>query len=347
MAGGGVAFSQALQEANSSSEPVVKYGTGGRITGGVRRFAVGGSSTAGVVSNTDVGDDFGGFGTNGLGANYDYSVDRIEPVFTDNFNNVNLDTTGAVNPFAASATVLDGNVYNTYGAFGESVPSSVTNQLPSGTTVVQNADGTYSTMDQSGNAGIIGSTSSTFNPRIDVTFGGNTYTDTGADTGIAGLNTAGSTGSTTTDASTIGGLYSTGLSNPTSSTSSLLGPGSTANPSDLIQTEYGLIGTGNYTLPTNAIDLINSTSTPATTDTSKTTDAVFTPTTTSTTNTPTTTSTTSTPATTTTNSTPTATNTTGTNGTNAVFPSKFSGICCLSASSIEKSTKPAFLICSL
>ena len=33
MAGGGVAFNEALQEANSSSEPVVRYGTGGRIAG--------------------------------------------------------------------------------------------------------------------------------------------------------------------------------------------------------------------------------------------------------------------------------------------------------------------------
>ena len=64
MAGGGAAFSQTLEGMNGSSpsEPVIKYGTGGRITGfatggqiehqGIRHFACGGD-TLGTISNAD------------------------------------------------------------------------------------------------------------------------------------------------------------------------------------------------------------------------------------------------------------------------------------------------------
>ena len=84
MAGGGVAFSQALGgqglEGTNPSEPVVKYGTGGRITGfadgghirypGIRHFDVGGDTSLGFMSNADYGADFdsdfgGGFGGSG------------------------------------------------------------------------------------------------------------------------------------------------------------------------------------------------------------------------------------------------------------------------------------------
>lgn len=80
MAGGGVAFNEALQNESmgntNSSEPVVKYGTGGRITGfaeggklgsdGIRRFAMAGAvggDDNGVIANDlggfDFGNDFG------------------------------------------------------------------------------------------------------------------------------------------------------------------------------------------------------------------------------------------------------------------------------------------------
>ena len=56
MANGGMAFSQAVQD--MGSEPI-KYGTGGRITGGVRRFDIGGDASSGIISNADYGADSG------------------------------------------------------------------------------------------------------------------------------------------------------------------------------------------------------------------------------------------------------------------------------------------------
>jgi len=63
MAGGGVAFSQALNNQAEAgvdpNEPVVKYGTGGRITH-VRRFRYGGDTMAESFMNDDSGGGFGG-----------------------------------------------------------------------------------------------------------------------------------------------------------------------------------------------------------------------------------------------------------------------------------------------
>jgi hypothetical protein len=63
MAGGGAAFSQTLQSQDEtnmgSGEPVIRYGTGGRITHGVRRFDVGGDTSWGTISNADYGGDSG------------------------------------------------------------------------------------------------------------------------------------------------------------------------------------------------------------------------------------------------------------------------------------------------
>ena len=82
MAGGGAAFSQTLQSQDEtnmgSGEPVIRYGTGGRITHGVRRFDIGGESTLGVISNADYGSDYGpgdfGGGFGGNGGAYDLGI---------------------------------------------------------------------------------------------------------------------------------------------------------------------------------------------------------------------------------------------------------------------------------
>jgi hypothetical protein len=82
MAGGGAAFSQSLQSQDEtnmgSGEPVVRYGTGGRISG----FANGGNvDSNGVVRLNVGGDDFtftaqdGGGGAGGFGDSYDFGGD--------------------------------------------------------------------------------------------------------------------------------------------------------------------------------------------------------------------------------------------------------------------------------
>jgi len=115
MAGGGAAFSQAIQgmEDSNSGEPVVKYGTGGRISGfatggqlsddGIRRFAFGGD-TLGVMSNADYGGDFGGFDFGGgysdtneaiqdwQNTDYNYSSDTAGPMAGDSSLNSDKNT---------------------------------------------------------------------------------------------------------------------------------------------------------------------------------------------------------------------------------------------------------------
>jgi hypothetical protein len=291
---------------------------GGGIGGGV-------GGAGGYQGGTDYTVGAGGFTNNNTGFNVPSDTDVNDYLNLDNFpasgpglllaggNNdavsdagsgftmptnstlgSNLDGYGLDSGLNASATVLDGNVSNTYGAFGETVPSSVTDQLTSGSTAVANNNGTYTAIDSDGNLSTFDSNGvavggGSDNPYgytfpIDVTYGGVTYpnvsagtntTDsttgstTGSNTGIAGLDTTGGTGSTSVDtsnATTLGGLYGTGTSNNLSTTSPLLGSGSTASPSDLIQTNVGIIGTGNYNTPVTYVDLNgNIVTTPATT----------------------------------------------------------------------------------
>ena len=77
MAGGGVAFGQSLEgmAGSNPSEPVVKYGTGGRITNGVRRFAIGGDSTLGTINNSDLGANDWYDGGGDFGGGYDFGGD--------------------------------------------------------------------------------------------------------------------------------------------------------------------------------------------------------------------------------------------------------------------------------
>jgi hypothetical protein len=77
MAGGGVAFSQALEN-QGTGEPVAKYGTGGRITGGVRRFDVGGDTSFGSIAND--GYDAGGGGDLSNFLNSNESLDNFNPI---------------------------------------------------------------------------------------------------------------------------------------------------------------------------------------------------------------------------------------------------------------------------
>lgn len=111
MSGGGVAFSQALenQGGTNSSEPVIKYGTGGRITNGVRRFDIGGDSTLGFISNADYGGDSGpgDFGYSGSygggdGGAYDLGINPETGAVKMDFTGMapaTYDPTDGISPF--------------------------------------------------------------------------------------------------------------------------------------------------------------------------------------------------------------------------------------------------------
>jgi hypothetical protein len=170
MAGGGAAFNQSLQSQDEtnmgSGEPVVRYGTGGRIAG----FANGGNvDSNGAVRLFAGGDDFtftaaDGGGGGGFSDSYDFGGDFGGGFgggdsfgYGDSTFSSNLNDYGIGSGLNANATVLDGNVSNTYGAFGDTVPSSVTDQLTSGSTAVQNNNGTYTAIDSNGNISTLNS----------------------------------------------------------------------------------------------------------------------------------------------------------------------------------------------
>jgi len=113
---------------------------------------------------------------------------------------------GAIDPYAGSATVVDGTVYQTPGAFGETIPESVTSNLPNNSTVVQNANGTYSAYDPATNTITQYNSNGTVvnNPQItSITYGGQTY-NIAADGTVTPAGTSGAV--TPTDTTTIGGL---------------------------------------------------------------------------------------------------------------------------------------------
>ena len=99
MSGGGVAFSQTLQSQDEtnmgSGEPVVRYGTGGRITGfanggnvdsrGIRHFLAGGDDglSLGVVQDGGFDSSYDGFGDNYDGFDYDRTGPTPDGAFID------------------------------------------------------------------------------------------------------------------------------------------------------------------------------------------------------------------------------------------------------------------------
>ena len=191
------------------------------------------------TTGATLGDKITYTGTAGVGTPY------VPPADT---TTTNTNTTGSsISPDAGSATKSDnGSVYQTPGAFGDTIPSNITDNMAPGSTVVKNSDGTYTGIDTAGNITKYNSDGSVFNPRVDVTY---------VDPTTGELVTT----KTNTDTSTtIGGLLGTGASSPNATTSPFAGTGSTASVNDFIKSNYGLIGTGGVaTLDANGNPIVD------------------------------------------------------------------------------------------
>lgn len=216
MAGGGVAFSQALEN-QGTGEPVVKYGTGGRISGGVRRFDVGGDTTLGAISNADYSPGDYGFNdvnTNSAGGAYDLGINPVTgaarmdftgmatPTYTDTGSAPgSLDYGPAATPMPSGGVydILNGSPSSTVSDFGNWSPLTVGGQNltpdqyagAADTLTVNNAG--ISGLDTLGNL----STSGEYGGDRDLS-GTNNFVDTGVDT------TSTTTGDTSTSTDTTG-----------------------------------------------------------------------------------------------------------------------------------------------